>query len=326
MLNKWLLGVFVIGSVLCMAGCGMSSEEIIAELQRIDAEKTYGIAYEQKNDDNEVTENNKGGRIPSANYETEQESEQNQDKKSLWEILEALEAAENKEEKEKEKEKAPEIENGSTEKKSDDSEEKQPEGEYVTFGVYEQDNNPDNGKEDIEWLVLEKENGEMLLISKYILDANQVEKFYDVWEERPLRSWLNNEFYNEAFSEDEMSKIVKARVENPDNEGYDVAGGATEEYVFLLSVNEAKRYFGEEDSVYGNSRLTTRATEYAIDRGVTVNTFGGVGKGNSAWDLRSNGYHDGYVAWVSDTGMIYAGGHAQPEKKGIRPVIRVISE
>jgi len=224
---------------------------------------------------------------------------------------------------EKGEENDPEKENSNTGNKNDSSDKKQPEAEYVVFGAYEQDNNPENGKEEIEWLVLGKENGEMLLISKYILDANHVEKFYDIWEERPLRSWLNEDFYSEAFSEEEKGKIVKTRVENPDNEGYFVSGGATEDKVFLLSVNEAKRYFGEDDSVYGNSRLETTATEYAAAQGVTVNMFEDDWKGNSAWDLRSNGYHEGYVAWVTDRGSISDGGHAQAENCGIRPVIRI---
>jgi len=307
MLKKSLLGVFVIGSLLCMVGCGKSSDEIIAELQRIDAEKKYGYVYVPEPDDREVTGNNKGGSTPSPPYETETE-----DKKTLWELLEELEQADD-----------PEQGTDTTGNKTDSSDKNQPEAEYVVFGAYEQDNNPDNGKEKIEWLVLEKEYGEMLLISKYILDANHVEEFYDIWEKRPLRTWLNEEFYDEAFSEDEKSKIIKSRFENPDNEGYSVSGGATEDYVSLLSVNEARRYFGEDDSVYGNSRLFARATEYAVARGVAVNTSAGFGKGNSAWDLRSNGYHSGYVAWVSDTGTIYDGGHAQAENEGIRPIIRI---
>ena len=313
MLKKWLLGVFVTGLLLVTAGCGKSSEEILAELQRIDAEKKYGNVYIPEPDDREITDN-KGGSVPSWSYEKDPETEKNQDKKTLWEMLEELE---------KGKENDPEKGNSNTGNKNDSSDNKQPEAEYVVFGAYEQDNNPENGKEEIEWLVLEKENGEMLLISKYILDANHVEMYYGIWEERPLRSWLNNEFYNEVFSEEEKGKIVKTRVENPDNEGYFVSGGATEDKVFLLSVNEAKRYFGEDDSVYGNSRLETTATEYAAAQGVTVNMFEDDWKGNSAWDLRSNGYHEGYVAWVTDRGSISDGGHAQAENCGIRPVIRI---
>lgn len=39
-------------------------------------------------------------------------------------------------------------------------------GDYVFFGAYEQDNNTSNGKEDVEWLVLEVKDGKALVISK----------------------------------------------------------------------------------------------------------------------------------------------------------------
>ena len=38
-------------------------------------------------------------------------------------------------------------------------------GEYFAFGVYEQDNDLTNGKEPIEWLVLDVQDGEDLLLS-----------------------------------------------------------------------------------------------------------------------------------------------------------------
>ena len=42
---------------------------------------------------------------------------------------------------------------------------------YVTFGHYEQDNDLTNGKEPIEWRVLKEEGGEVMLITRYALDA-----------------------------------------------------------------------------------------------------------------------------------------------------------
>ena len=44
-------------------------------------------------------------------------------------------------------------------------------GDYVTFGMYEQDNDKSNGAEAIEWQVLDKKDGKVLLLSKYALDA-----------------------------------------------------------------------------------------------------------------------------------------------------------
>ena len=47
-------------------------------------------------------------------------------------------------------------------------------GDIITFGNYEQDNKTANGKEAIEWKVLEKDqNGKMLLISRYAVIITQ---------------------------------------------------------------------------------------------------------------------------------------------------------
>jgi hypothetical protein len=78
-------------------------------------------------------------------------------------------------------------------------------GGYVTFGSYEQDNDLSNGKEDIEWLVLARENNKALLISRYSLDNQPYSEHTEEvpWENCSLRKWLNDNFLNEAFSSDE---------------------------------------------------------------------------------------------------------------------------
>ena len=43
-------------------------------------------------------------------------------------------------------------------------------GDTIIFGTYEQDNNPDNGPEPIEWDVLDSKDGNVLVVSKYVLD------------------------------------------------------------------------------------------------------------------------------------------------------------
>ena len=75
-------------------------------------------------------------------------------------------------------------------------------GDYVVFGAYEQDREVLNGKEDIEWLVLEKEEGRILVLSKYALDAQQYHTSKEdvTWETSTLRQWLNEDFLNLAFS------------------------------------------------------------------------------------------------------------------------------
>lgn len=47
-------------------------------------------------------------------------------------------------------------------------------GDIVTFGTYEQDSGTSNSKEDIEWLVLAKENNRILVISDRHLIVNRI--------------------------------------------------------------------------------------------------------------------------------------------------------
>ncbi|MCR5488878.1 MAG: hypothetical protein K6F03_02285, partial [Saccharofermentans sp.] len=37
-------------------------------------------------------------------------------------------------------------------------------GDFITFGKYEQDNKKSNGKEDIEWIILDRQGDKFLLI------------------------------------------------------------------------------------------------------------------------------------------------------------------
>ena len=83
----------------------------------------------------------------------------------------------------------------------------------VIIGEYEQDNNLENGKEPIEWIVLGKDNDDLLLISRYILKKMRFGSTY-LWEKSEVREWLNNEFYNESFNEKELKYIQKMITSN----------------------------------------------------------------------------------------------------------------
>jgi hypothetical protein len=71
-------------------------------------------------------------------------------------------------------------------------------GDIVTLGAYEQDNNPDNGAEPIQWIVLHNENGDVYLLSKYVLDAQQFNTTN--LKECSLDDWLKTEFSATAFA------------------------------------------------------------------------------------------------------------------------------
>ena len=120
-------------------------------------------------------------------------------------------------------------------------------GDIIFFGNYEQDNNLSNGKEEIEWIVLEKdENGKMLVVSRYALDCRNYHSSANkvTWETCSLRTWLNKDFMTAAFTQSEKSNIKSTTVENTGNPEHKVEGSKdTTDYVFLLSIEESKRYF-----------------------------------------------------------------------------------
>lgn len=118
----------------------------------------------------------------------------------------------------------------------------------VKIGHLEQDDNDVNGPEPIEWIVLDQNDNGTLLLSKYLLckQAFHSDRFAnDIrWYNSSIRQWLNNDFYNECFSDTEKTKINTVTVINEDNITQNVDGGEdTEDKIFLLSVDECFKYF-----------------------------------------------------------------------------------
>ena len=95
-------------------------------------------------------------------------------------------------------------------------------GDRITFGTYEQDNDPSNGPEPIGWRVLEVSGGSALIVSEYALDARAYSEDYEsvMWATCTLRKWLNGEFYDTAFNEEEKGLIALTKVKNADNPKY----------------------------------------------------------------------------------------------------------
>lgn len=170
-------------------------------------------------------------------------------------------------------------------------------GMYIKFGRYEQDNNTSNGKEDIEWLVLEVKDGKALVISKYALDCKQYNTSYtDVtWETCTLRKWLNDDFINAAFSTDEQTIIPTVTVSADKNPEHSTnPGKRTQDKVFLLSITEANKYFSSD------ATRQCMNTEYADANNVSKICW---------WWLRTPGNCQERAADVGPGGGIYEYGH-----------------
>ena len=119
-------------------------------------------------------------------------------------------------------------------------------GDYIKFGSYEQDNNIANGKEPIEWQVLDVQAEKALLISKYALDNQRYNDARETltWESCTLRTWLNDAFLNDAFDIGEQRRILMTTVNADKNPDYSTdPGKATQDKIFLLSITEVNKYF-----------------------------------------------------------------------------------
>lgn len=171
-------------------------------------------------------------------------------------------------------------------------------GDTVRFGFYEQDNDISNGQENIEWLVLAKQDNKILVISDKALDCKPYnnEKYTKVtWETCALRKWLNSSFINSAFSSEEKAKIPTVTVSADKNPKYSTdPGNATQDQVFLLSIAEAEKYFSS------NSARRCTPTEYAIANGAERSCL---------WWLRSPGKYSEHAADVQSGGDIYYAGY-----------------
>lgn len=123
-------------------------------------------------------------------------------------------------------------------------------GQIIRLGSYEQDSDAANGKEAIEWRVLERDDETATVISRYAIEAKSfnIDNTEITWADCELRHWLNSDFYNIAFSSEEKSKIesVSATEEElmPSNAQSD---DATVDHVFILSRTEANKLFSSDE-------------------------------------------------------------------------------
>ena len=181
-------------------------------------------------------------------------------------------------------------------------------GKTVIFGKYEQNSNKNDGMEPIAWRILKNDGKYVTLISEYGLDWRPFS--YNAkntsWENCSLRSWLNGDFYNTAFDDRAKSRMV-AQLD-------------TNDWVYLLSLDEAERLFSSKDE------REMECTPYVLER---------IGKGTSTqskydcqyWWLRTLHYSDYwesyFAAQVSPNGYIEEGGEKASSSFScvVRPVV-----
>ena len=177
-------------------------------------------------------------------------------------------------------------------------------GGIITFGNYEQDGNFENGAESIEWIVLSKNDSQVLLFSRYALDRLPYNINDDdcTWESSSLRRWLNEKFYDVAFSDAEKALIATTTNENPYymEEDDDLEpGNDTEDKVFLLSeADVSNEEYGFNSELFSKDKLRSCVnTKYCQSRGAE----------SVYWlrDLGSEDEDESMASYVNDKGFVF---------------------
>ena len=199
----------------------------------------------------------------------------------------------------------------------------------ITFGHYEQDNDTSNGKEPIEWRVLEVTNSSYLIISEKVLDVKPYNTTSTsiTWEKSTIRSWLNgydasyntvgndytsDNFIDTAFTAEEKARILSSGVSAHANPKYSTnPGNATQDKIFLLSVVEANNYYTNDADRQAD------ATRYAVGTCTDVHCY-------ASWWLRSPGSSTNRAADVYADGSVNSSGYSVfDDGSGVRPALWV---
>ena len=166
-------------------------------------------------------------------------------------------------------------------------------GDVIKLGSYEQDGDILNGKEPIEWRVLEVEGDRAYVVSEKALDVHAFNECADDgndWSSSDLKAWLEEDFASQAFTDDEMNEIDGAPT--------------------LLSEDEAWDYF----KVYG----TCKPTQQAVINGAYKDEDNGA----CFWWLRSSGAASDCAAFVEPDGCANSdSGYVGYSDVAVRPAL-----
>ncbi|MDR1537836.1 MAG: DUF6273 domain-containing protein [Clostridiales bacterium] len=202
-------------------------------------------------------------------------------------------------------------------------------GDTASFGSY-------YGK-PIEWqaLAVDATAQKALLVPKEMVGYRS---FNDIgegvtWENSSIRKWLNNEFYNTAFSEQQKAFILESDLENKANSEYNVGGGATtKDKVFLLSIDEAAKYFSGDDSRVVKVNFTEQQiagiaqdlanrsnAKYTVTSADAISELTSYNGTTDWWWLRTSGRELTRVPAISHSGSVYTVGNEIGEPYGGAP-------
>ena len=104
-------------------------------------------------------------------------------------------------------------------------------GDVFEYGTF--------GGEDLKWRVIGEDDGKYFVTTEYCVGSSIFGYTFNgtTWEQSEIRTWLNDSFYNNVFTEQEQRIILTTNV------SMDIySGNDTQDKLFLLSVDEVNEY------------------------------------------------------------------------------------
>ncbi len=167
------------------------------------------------------------------------------------------------------------------------------------------------------------------LMDGYFNDASYTNYACD-YETSSIRQWLNDDFYNTAFADNEKKEINTTAL---NNDGYytligrtgheDLDSNPTNDKIFLLSYKEVRNSnFGFGLDYNYEPTRQAQSSDYAKSQGLWVSTNSDC-YGNSHWLLRSPGDYSSGSCEVTAMGGNANHNVTQYSTAGIRPALRI---
>lgn len=172
--------------------------------------------------------------------------------------------------------------------------------------------------EPLKWKILDPSSG--LVLCENIIDSQEYHRLMylegsNIWQDRSgsalandyakssIRSWLNNDFYNSAFSTEEKALIAYTELDNgnigfsvppkkaAEPSDYDYA--STTDKIFLLAFEDVvnKTYGFSSDPMECDPERCAVGTDYADSQGLSCP----LDEEYRRWRLRTPNYENGYV-------------------------------
>ena len=170
------------------------------------------------------------------------------------------------------------------------------------------------------WRVLDIQNDKALLLSENVIEERAYNKSFTgaTWETCTLRQYLNEKFYNN-FSAEEKTRIAGIRMTKHNNPWFRTRGGnATTDKIFLLSLKELIKYFGDSGQLWNRP---SNSTHIINDRYNSVRIALDSEKTAARWWLRSPGYYSNLAANVLPDGYVDVSGYYSDYNSGVRPAL-----